>query len=320
MTLHSLAAVPAVSLLLIAGTASASAPAIGMASAPSGITLDNSRVSGNATLFDGATVQTEAYARIKLNNGTRLDLGAGSKAQVFANRVALENGMSEAQSSTGYEIDTRMLKIQPSNATSIARVMIGADKAVLVTALNAPVNVLNREGLLVARVAPGMPLSFMPQAGSGDSFDSTGCVLQKSGAAILVDDTGTQVSELRGSDLRKAVGNKTHITGTVDSSATAAGGASRVVKVTKASITSKGGCTSVATKLGASTAAVGLAAGVAGATAGGAAVAGAAAGAAGAAAAVGVSTTVLVVGGVAAATAVGVGAAAAAGSFSSTSP
>jgi hypothetical protein len=319
LTLHSLAAVPAVSLLLIAGTASASAPAIGMASAPSGITLDNSRVSGNATLFDGSTVQTEVYSRIKLNNGTRLDLGAGSKAQIFANRVALENGMSEAQSSTGYEIDTRTLKIQPSDATSIARVLVGADKAVLVTALNAPVNVLNRDGLLVARVAPGMPLSFMPQAGGANSFSSTGCVLQKSGAAILVDDTGNQVFELRGSDLRKAVGNKTMVTGTIDSSATAAGGASQVVKVTKATITSKGGCTSVATKLGATTAAVGLAAGVAGATAGGVAV-GAAAGAAGAAAAIGVSTTVLVVGGVAAATAVGLGAAAAAGSFSSTSP
>jgi hypothetical protein len=282
-----------------------------MASAPSGITLDNSRVSGNATLFDGATVQTEVYSRIKLNNGTRLDLGAGSKAQIFANRVALESGMSEAQSSSGYEIDARTLKIQPSDATSIARVMVGADKAVLVTALNAPVNVLNREGLLVARVAPGMPLSFMPQAGGASSFSSTGCVLQKSGAAILVDDTGNQVFELRGADLRKAVGNKTAITGTIDSSATAAGGASQVVKVTSASITSKGGCTAAATKLGATTAAVGLTAGVAGATAGGVAVG---------VAAVGVSTAVLVVAGVAAATAVGLGAAAAAGAFSSSSP
>jgi hypothetical protein len=299
---------------VVAGSASlvsAAAPAIGMASAQSGATLDNAKVSGNATILEGSSFQSTGYSRIHLNNGSRLDLAAGSSAKVFANRVSLEQGMSEVQSSTGFEIDARTLRIQPSAANSVARVKLEGDKQVFVTALNSPVNVLNKDGMLVARVAPGMPLSFLPQAGAASSFDSTGCVLNKGGAAIIVDSTTDQVYEVRGLDMRKAVGSTTHVTGMVDSSATAAGGATSVVKATKATITKKGGCSSVATKVGASTAAAGLGA-AAGAGAVGAATAGAAA--------VGVSSTALIVGGVAAATAAGVGGAAAAGSFSSSSP
>jgi hypothetical protein len=310
---------PSLSLLFVVGSASiaaAATPVIGMASAQSGALLDNTKVSGNATVFEGSTLQSSGYSRVHLSNGSRLDLAAGSRAQVFANHVSLEQGMSEVQSPTGFEIDARTLKIQPTSSTSVARVKLDGDKQVFVTALNSPVNVLNKDGMLVARVTPGLPLSFMPQAGAGAAFDSTGCILNKGGAAILVDSTGNQVTEIRGLDLRKAVGNTAHVTGMTDTSATPAGGASSVVKGTKAMVTKKGGCSTLATKVGASTAAVGL-----GAAAGAGAVAGgAAAGAAvGGAAAAGLSTAAIAGVGVAAATAAAVGGAAAAGSFSSES-
>src|SRR5258708_40194640 len=101
--------------------AAAATPVIGMASAQSGAILDNTKVSGNATVFEGSTLQSNGYSRVHLNNGSRLDLAAGSKAQVFANRVTLEQGMGEVQSSTGFEIYARTLTIQPSSSTSIAR-------------------------------------------------------------------------------------------------------------------------------------------------------------------------------------------------------
>jgi hypothetical protein len=298
---------------LVFGTAGAAVDngaVIGMTSGLTGAVLDNSRVGSGATLFDGSTVQTTSngdgsYSRIHLNDGTRLDFGAASKAQVFAKRATLEVGTTEVQSASGYEIDTQLLKIQPQ-ASSVARIKVENGNRVFVTALNAPVNVLNRDGMLVARVNPGLPLSFLPQAGATGTFDSTGCVLQKSGAAIF-SDSSTTVSELRGVDLRKAVGNNTHVVGTVDTSATPGGGATQVVHVTSATVTRKGGCSDKAAALGASTAAAGLAAGVAGGVAAGAA----------AGAAVGISTTAIVVGTVAAATAVGVGAAAASGAFTS---
>jgi hypothetical protein len=289
------------------------ASVIGMTSGQTAATLDNSKVGSGATLFDGSTVQTTSigdgsYSRIHLNDGTRLDLGAASKAQVFAKRATLEIGTTEVQSASGYEIDTQLLKIQPAGANSVARIKVEDGNRVFVTALNAPVNVLNRDGMLVARVNPGLPLSFLPQAGAAGAFDSTGCVLQKSGAAIFSDTTNT-VSELRGADLRKAVGNTTHVVGSVDTSATPAGGATQVIHVTGFTVTRKGGCSDKAAALAASTAAAGL---------GAAASAGTAAAAGGAAAAgAAVGTTAIVVGSVAAATAVGVGAAAAAGAFTS---
>jgi hypothetical protein len=313
------------SFMMMVGTGSAAVAnpsVIGTTSGQAGVLLDNAKVAGAATVFDGSTVQAKDFSRLHLNNGTRLDLGADSKAQVFEHHASLVSGATEVQSAAGYEIDARTLKILPA-ASAIARVKLDGASQVMVTALNGSVNVLNRDGLLVAKVLPGAPLSFLPQAGAAAGFDNTGCVLQKSGAAILVDSTGNQVFELRGADLRKAVGNTTHVVGTTDASATPAGGASSVVKVTSATITKKGGCSDVATKVGATTAAAGLAAGVAGATAGGAAVGAAAGVAAGTAAAVGISTTAIVVGGVAAATAATLGGLAATGNLgngNSTSP
>ncbi len=309
---------PKVVLPLIAGTAlfAASTTIIGMASSQnsSTLTLDNSRVSGNATLFDGSKVEASGYSRIQLKNGTRMDLGAGSQVKVYANHASLERGMSEIQSGSGFEIDANTLKIRTAGSDAIARVKLD-NKAVMVTALNAPVEVLNPAGLLIARVNPGLPLSFMPQAGSGSASDITGCLLNKGGVPVIVTD-GNQVYQVTNvAGVKKLVGNKVHVVGSMDSSATPAGGATGVVKATSATQTAKGGCDSVAKTIGASTAAAGLAAGAvgAGAAAGGAAAAGAAAG-------VGISTTALVVGGVAAATAASVGGAAAAGAFSSTSP
>src|ERR1700712_4021241 len=98
-------------VLLTSGVALASAPVIGIASSQSGVTLDNAKVSGNATIFDGSTVQTDGYSRIHLNNGTRLDLGAGSRATVYSNRLSLERGTSETQGAN-FEVTANTLKIR----------------------------------------------------------------------------------------------------------------------------------------------------------------------------------------------------------------
>ena len=305
------------SVLMVAGTSPflmASAPIIGMASAQTGITLDDSRVSGTATLFEGSKIVADGYSRLHLNNGARLDLAAGSRAHVFANHASLESGASEMEGASGYEIDARTLKIQLSEKASVARVKIDAsDARVYVTALNAPVNVLNSQGLLVAKVRPGIPFSFLPQgAAAANSYNATGCVLQKNGAAIVTDDSGSQISELRGFDLRKAIGKKTTVVGTIDATAAPAGGASQVVTVTKTTqVAQGGGCSALAAKLGATTTPTGL--GAAAATGGAGSSAAATAGA-------GIGTKAAIVLGVATATAVGLGGAEAAGAFSTPSP
>jgi hypothetical protein len=303
----------------------AETPAIGMATTNNDrLTLDHSVVSGNATVFDGSTIESGGYSRIHLNNGTRVDFGAGSSGQVFQNATKLTSGMSEVQSPAGYEIDVNSLKVQPSEANSVARVRVESDKRVVVMALNAPVNVLDSQGLLVAKVLPSSSMAFMPQAGSANApFDQTGCVLQKGTSAVLVPDDGKQVWELHGASFNKGlIGNHARVVGIVDASATptAGSGAQNVVAYSSIHVTKRGGCTNVAGLVGASAvASAGLAVGAAG----GAAAAGAAAAAAGAGVAagtaVGVSTAVVVAAGVGAAAVAGVTGAAAAGALSSSS-
>ena len=108
--------------MLAAGIATASTPAVGMASASAGLVLDDSRVSGNATLFSGSTVKTANYSRLQLKNGTRMDLGAGSKATIFENHASLESGMTEIKSGSGFELDAKseVLKIVTSEDRTVA--------------------------------------------------------------------------------------------------------------------------------------------------------------------------------------------------------
>jgi hypothetical protein len=277
-------------------------------------------VSGNATLFDGSVVASSGYSRLELSSGMRVDLGADSVVRVFANHVSLEGGTSEVQSASHYAIDARTLKIEPAEAGSVARVRLDGEQRVLVTALSAPVNVWNRDGVLVARVMPAMPLSFLPQAAGSNAFSNTGCVVNKSKAAVFVDQTGNQVFELRSSvssvDLRKFVGKRAAVTGTMLPSATPVQGATQVVSVSTIAAATGGDCAPVAARIGATTTAAGLAAGGAVAGSGAAAAGGAAAGAAGAA--TGISGAV--VGGVAAATAVAVGSVVGYSVANSTSP
>jgi hypothetical protein len=242
-------------------------PVIGMALAQGGARVDNAKVFGSATLFDGTNFQADGYSRLELKNGTRLDLGAGSRAQVFANRVALESGLTEVQSTSGFEIDARTLKINSSDASAIARVRLDGPNSVLVTALNAPVNVMNGQGMLVARVMPNLPMSFVPQAGAANSFNSNGCVVNKNGTALLVDDN-KQVFQLSNANVSKMVGKRASVTGTINSSATPQQGATQVVNVSTISNGPQGGqsCTQLAGSIGATTSAAGLA-GVAGGTA-----------------------------------------------------
>lgn len=291
----------------------ANSPIIGMVSSDpgqAGVWIDGARVSSNATLFDGSEVTTNGYSRLQLNSGARLNLGANSVARVFANHASLESGAGEIQNATGFTMDARFVKIQLAETNSIARVRLDGDQKVLVTALQAPVNVWNSQGLLVARVMPEAPMSFLPQAAAGNAFSNSGCVINKNGTAVLVDSTGNQVFQLNpgsGVDLRKFVGKRASVTGTVNSSATPIQGANQVVNVSAIAGASGGDCAPVATRVGGTMTPTGMS-GAGGAAAGaGAAASGLSGGA---------------IGGIVAAAGAAaiVGGLAAAGTFSSSSP
>jgi hypothetical protein len=78
-----------------------------------------------------------------------------------------------------------------------------------------------------------MELAFTPQAGAATAMQMAGVLESTNGKFFLTDTTSKTRVELRGTDLAKFKGKSVQITGSTILGATAAGGASQVVQVTK---------------------------------------------------------------------------------------
>lgn len=214
----------------------AAGPAIGVVIAPGTFRLDGAAVTGNATLVDGAAVETaQSSSRLEVGleggKAARVELSPGSRARVHAKFAALEKGSGELASSRGYQIEARTLRIQPRDSKALARVELRGASTVLVAAVNGPVRVFNKDGLVVADVFAGMAMSFIPQAGPANGSKLAGCLVKNGTAYLLTDDASQVTVELRGDGLEENVGKKVEITGTAFRSAEPVAGASSVIHV-----------------------------------------------------------------------------------------
>jgi hypothetical protein len=289
----------------------ASGNAIGMAVTNGSFQVDHSRVWGNATIFEGSVIETAtASSRLQLNGGIQMRLASGSLAAVYQRKLVLERGIGQMESPADYEVEARSLHISAAVPETVARVRVDGPQNVTVAALRGAVRVTNATGVLVAEVEAGKSLEFEPQeAGALAPTRASGCLLEKSGKAMVVDRTTNVILQLSGTGFEPEIGNHVEITGMAEHEAAEIPGASQVVRVALLKHVSTGGCGRLAKKLG--VAAGAGAAGAAGAAAAGST--GAAAGA-GAATAGGIGAgTIAVIGGVA--TAATVGGLAAAGSL-----
>jgi hypothetical protein len=217
----------------------AAGPAIGFAIAKGSFQIDGAPVSGNATLFGGATIETgEASSRLQFSNGARIELAPRSRAKIFNDHLTLEKGLGELAAKK-YRIEARSLTIETNESTSLARVSLAGSKDVLVTAMNGPVRVYNELGLLVANVRAGVAMSFQPQAASPTSSERTGCLMRSKlepSKFILVDEVADITVELRGEGLAEQVGNRIKVKGSAFRSEVPVAGASQVILVDKDSI------------------------------------------------------------------------------------
>jgi len=230
----------------------AAGPAIGIAIATGTFQADHSSVFGNTTLFEGTLIETNvASSRLRLKNGTQMELAADSRATVFGNRLLLEKGLGELAATANYRIEARSLRVATVGPHAIARVRLEGATKVQVAAVDGPVRVFNKIGLLVANLKPGNSLSFEPQAGQENSFDMTGCLLQKQGKFVLANLEANQVVELRGAELDQHLRNRIRITGMGLPAETPVSGASQVIQVEKVEQVSTGGCLAVADQINA---------------------------------------------------------------------
>jgi hypothetical protein len=223
-------------------------PAIGTASANGKFAVNKSQVSGSATLFDGALVETgAASSRLELSNGSRITLNANSSLTLRGKETILEKGSGEIGLAAGHHVQARTLRIEGEAANAKAEVRLSGEREVLVKALNSPVRVFSKTGVLVATVDAGMGASFDPYAAPPEAFDMTGCLLRTTAAPTRFGFVGPNNVryELTGGNLAQHVGNRVRIVGN-SATGTPFPGATAVVQVTTVALSDTGGCLAAA--------------------------------------------------------------------------
>ena len=101
---------------LLAASAFAASRPIGIITASGHFTLDRSQVWGNATLFTGEKVETDAASsQATLRNGVTIQLASASSASVSENRLTLWKGVGQVAAPESYEIEAGGLVIRSSS-------------------------------------------------------------------------------------------------------------------------------------------------------------------------------------------------------------
>jgi len=189
------------------------APAIGIVTASGHFNVEGSQVWGNATLFEGTTVETTAASsELALRNGVKVQLAAGSRARIWQNRLVLEKGVAQLAAPVSFE----------------ARV---SEQAKLI---RAPF-----KGNVAMQAAQGQTVH-------------AGCMVYKDGHFLVQDQNTAEVIEVLGRDLPPNVGNRVEVRGAASSTPGVAP-ATSVMNVASVAVVAQGGCLSVAATLDAKT-------------------------------------------------------------------
>jgi hypothetical protein len=220
--------------------ASGAVPVIGTVVANGSFRLDHATVTGNATLFEGATIETAtAPSRMEISSGAKISLGTESKARFYGDHMILEKGEGRIEKAQGFRFEARGLTIQPETGNASARVALTGGARIELAALSGSFRVLNSRGLLVANVPSGHALELEPQ-GTDTASKLTGTLRQVGGHYLLTDETTNVTVELAGAGLSKEIGNRVEVTGQLDPTATPVTDASQFVRVSAVKHLGKG--------------------------------------------------------------------------------
>jgi hypothetical protein len=194
----------------------AAPPSIGVIRSSGDFQVDGATVSGNATLFEGSTVQTAAtQSKIQWSTGAAIVLAPNSRAQVYKDHF-----------------EAATLRISPADTHTIAQIVSQDSNHVSISAVQGLVDVRNGAGVLVATVRPGLALAFSTQAGgAATATKMSGCLGMKNGHYVMTDNTTGVTVELKGPEVAKNNGHQVEITGSMIPGATPPAGASQVVQV-----------------------------------------------------------------------------------------
>ena len=228
----SLAVVLTLHLALFPRGVVAASPAIGTIVTEGAFRLNDATLRNNATLFEGATIETgSAPSRMDLVSGTRLELAADSRARFFGDHLVLERGQSVIQKAQGFRVEARGLTVLPDTGASTGRILLAGNTRVEVSAVSGSFRVLNARGMVVARIPSGKALVMEPQGSDGPTR-LAGRVVLRGGHYLLTDETTDVTVELAAKkSLANVIGRRVQVTGVNDPAATPASDATQVIEV-----------------------------------------------------------------------------------------
>jgi len=179
-------------------------------------------VAGNATLFEGTTVETHQsgsaldQTTLDLTSGPRVWLAAGSRGRIFSDRLVLEKGSGQMEKARRFRVEARGLAVRMEAGEGSARVFLAGGARVQVAALAGSASVLNSQGLLVASIRSGSTLEFAFQRSSGELWKLTGCLLSSAGHYTVTDEVTNVTVEVGGAGVDREAGSRVEISGAVD--------------------------------------------------------------------------------------------------------
>jgi len=202
-------------VLTCAVSVQAAGPVIGLAVSSGRIEVDRAPVDSNANLIEGSVVRAaNAPARLEMTNGARLTLSTSSVAKVFADRVVLESGIILLNQHPMLPVQADGFLVRATGPSAQALVERRSAKEIEVSAVRSGVQVLDPQGVLLARVMPGKPLTFEPSTdGAAPASQVRGKLLQEDGKFVLQDDLTHLQVELRGDNLGRFVNHRVEASG-----------------------------------------------------------------------------------------------------------
>jgi hypothetical protein len=220
-------------------TLTGSAPSVGIVKSVGDFRVDGSTIRGNSTVFEGSLIETTAARSTVGLGGSQITLLPNSSVRVYRDRTVLESGSELMRNGEAHTIEAATLQIASAGTDGVVLVAMGGPKNIKVFASSGSAQVRTATGVLLARLSPGMGLAFTPQAGAATAIQMMGVLEFTDSKYFLTDATSKTRVELRGLDLVKFKGKGVLVVGSVIFGATATGGASQVIQVTKIELTSE---------------------------------------------------------------------------------
>jgi hypothetical protein len=232
----------------ILGADSTSLTVVGLVRASGEFTIDGSWTRDNSTVFDGSVISTtQAASHVVLEDGTRIDIGLGSRSRIHHDHVTIEKGLAQVNAENRYAVVAGRIRIDSPRRTLVR---VTDSRAVAVTALQGVTEVRNGKGMLVAMIPAGGTLEFSDAQTPDDNATVSGCLQRiesKSGNRttvhyILRDQTTNLIVELVGPGLERLVGMTVAVTGSIEPNTKAISPATETIRVRDLNASSQQKC------------------------------------------------------------------------------